>query len=500
MDMLLNASYRASEKFFQSAVPQQNQIVANQSPSVNMLSVKKHPIFAPAVVLTDIVAILASFLLAYYLRFSGLIIPAYKGIPSIEAYFRAMVVVVPIYLMMFRAYQLYRPARHVRRIYELLNAVKAATMATIFLMALTFVYREFSYSRIVLLFSWLISAFLCSLARYILIQVEYFIRREKDRERVLIIGMNRKARDLINWAKGNPHYGQDIIGIVANNGSHEGKHIDGAPILGDIGDLDSILAKESIDEVIVVDPAISKEAAADLMLKCESKMIGFKLAADFYGLMTQHVDVEYISNVPLLGLKALPLDDVWNRIVKRIFDLVISTCLIIFFSPLFILIAIAIKCYDQGSIFYKQERIGQDGVHFNLYKFRTMQLDAEKKIGPVWAEVNDHRVTGLGKILRRTNLDELPQLWNVLIGNMSLVGPRPERPHFVEQFRDQIPRYMARHKIKSGLTGWAQIHGLRGNTSLEERIKYDLYYMENWTLMMDVEILFATLFAFKNAY
>ena len=165
-----------------------------------------------------------------------------------------------------------------------------------------------------------------------------------------------------------------------------------------------------------------------------------------------------------------------------------------------ILITIAIKLTDRGAVFYSQERIGQDGKSFQLYKFRTMAVDAEEKTGPVWAKAEDSRVTLIGRWLRKINLDELPQLWNVLKGNMSLIGPRPERPHFVEEFRDQIPRYMARHKVKSGLTGWAQIHGLRGNTSLEERIKYDLYYMENWTLMMDFEILFATLFAFKNAY
>ena len=186
--------------------------------------------------------------------------------------------------------------------------------------------------------------------------------------------------------------------------------------------------------------------------------------------------------------------------VKRTFDLTISVFLLTLLTPLLLLIAVAIKLNDSDPIFYKQERVGQDEKHFNLYKFRTMRVNAETHTGPVWARPEDKRITRIGLFLRRTNLDELPQLWNVLLGNMSLVGPRPERPHFVKQFRDQIPRYMARHKIKSGLTGWAQIQGLRGDTSLEERIKYDLYYIENWTLMMDIEILLATPFAFKNAY
>ena len=444
--------------------------------------------------------VLLSFFIAFQLRFSELLIPVHKGIPAIEAYFRAMMVVVPIYLLLFRAYQLYRPERHIRRIYELLNVVKAVTMATIFLMALTFIYREFSYSRGVLLFAWFFSSIFCSAGRYGLIQIEYFVRQKKDRERVLIIGANRNSRDLIRWAKGNPHYGQDIVGILVNDGINEGKHLEGVPIWGDLLDFEQILEKNKIDEVIVADPTVSRDIATELMFKCENKMIGFKLVADFYGLMTHHVDVEYISNVPLLGLKVLPLDDLWNRLMKRLFDSLISFVCLILFSPIFALVAVAIKLHDGGPIFYQQERVGQDGKHFMLHKFRTMLQDAERKTGPVWAQANDDRTTPIGKILRKTNLDELPQLWNALIGDMSLVGPRPERPHFVEQFRDQIPRYMTRHKIKSGLTGWAQIHGLRGNTSIEERIKYDLYYMENWTLMMDIEILFATIFAYKNAY
>ncbi len=465
-----------------------------------MFSIKKHPFLALSVLLTDILSILASFLIAYQLRFSGLIVPTHKGIPSIEAYFRAMVFVVPIFLIIFRVYQLYRPERHIRRVYELLNVIKAISVAIVCLMALTFIYREFTYSRMVLLFAWIFSVFICCAGRYFLIQFEYMIRRRsKDREKALLIGANRNSRDLIHWARENPHYGQDIVGILTNHSS-EGKHLEGVPILGDLKDLDQIIASQRINEVILTDPTVPREVAAELMLKCESKMISFKLVADFYGLITHHVDVEYISNVPLLGLKSLPLDDLWSRAVKRFFDFIVSFVFLILLSPFFALIAAMIKLYDYGPILYQQERVGQDGRRFNLYKFRTMSIDAEKKTGPVWAQPNDSRITPIGKVLRRINSDEFPQLWNVLVGDMSLVGPRPERPHFVEQFKDQIPRYMARHKIKSGLTGWAQIHGLRGNTSLEERIKYDLYYMENWNLMMDVEILFATLFAFKNAY
>ena len=257
---------------------------------------------------------------------------------------------------------------------------------------------------------------------------------------------------------------------------------------------------QSIDEVIVADPTLPRETVSTLMMKCEDKLINFKLVADFYGLLTHHVDVEYLSNLPLLGVRDLPLDDPWNQWMKRLFDIFVSLIGLILASPLLFSIAIAIKVFDKGPILYKQKRVGRDEKVFTFYKFTTMRPDAEKKTGPVWAQPHDPRTTGMGRLIRKWNLDELPQLWNVLRGDMSLVGPRPERPHFVEKFRSQIPRYMARHKIKCGITGWAQIHGVRGNTSLEERIKYDIYYMENWTFTMDIEILFITLFAYKNAY
>lgn len=465
-----------------------------------MLSIKKHPFLGFSVIATDTITILLSFFLAYQFRFFGRLVPAAKGIPDIEVYIRAMVVVIPVFLFMFRTYQLYRPERHLRRVYELLNVIKAITMATLVLMSITFFYREFSYSRFVLLFGWMFSIFFCCVGRYFLIQFEYLVRSKKDRQRILMIGATANSRNLIRWTKENPHYGQDIIGIVSNQNLNEGKHFEGVPIVGMVKDLDHLIDRYQAGGVVLADPEISKEVVTDLMFKCENKMISFKLVADFYGLMTHHVDVEYISNVPLLGLKSLPLDDIWNRVIKRLFDLSVSLFLLISLLPILVIVAIAIKVQDRGPIFYKQERVGQEGKHFYLYKLCTMMPDAELKSGPVWASRDDCRVTPLGRILRRTNLDELPQLWNVLVGKMSLVGPRPERPHFVQQFRDQIPRYMARHKIKSGLTGWAQIHGLRGNTSLEERIKYDLFYMENWTLVMDIEILFATLFAYKNAY
>ena len=464
-----------------------------------MLSPRKHPLFALLVIASDASTILLGFFCAYWFRFSGGIIPVHKGVPSFEVYSRAISLLIPIYLVIFRSYRLYQPERPIRRMQELLIVVKGVTVGTFCAMAVTFFYREFSYSRVVFLFAWIFSVLLCCSGRYVLIQFEYFIRRYKDRDRVLIIGLNRHTRDLIEWAKNNPHYGQNVIGVLASADNQAGKHVGGVSILGSYQIIDQVLDR-GVDEVVIADSLIPRDIATEIMLKCENRMIGFKLVADFYGLMTHYVNVEYVSNVPLLGLKLLPLDDGLNRLAKRLFDIVVAFSALCILSPILFLIMMLIKLSRDGPVFYKQERLGLNGKGFSLFKFRTMNPNAEVKTGPVWTNPDDDRVTPIGRLLRRTNLDELPQLWNVLVGDMSLVGPRPERPHFVKQFRGQIPRYMARHKIKSGLTGWAQIHGLRGNTSLEERIKYDLYYIENWTLMMDIEILFATLFAFKNAY
>lgn len=466
-----------------------------------MLSDKRHSLQAWFVCAGDIAAIFISLLAAYWVRFSEILIPAHKGIPPFEEYLRALVIVVPVYLSVFRSYRLYELGRHARRVEEIFTVLKGVSLGSLFLMALTFFYRGFSYSRVFVVFLWIFSGFWVSLFRYGVIQWLYRLRREaRELHRLLIVGINRNARNLIEWSKQNPHLGHKVEGILTQDKQLVGKHLEGVPILGTLEECDGVVEKMRPDEVIVADPNLPKEKIADLLLRCEDGFVSFKVAADLYGLVTSNLDVEYIASVPLLGLRSLPLDDPWNRLLKRSFDLIVPSCLLILASPIFFLAAVAIKLTDGGPVFFKQERVGQDGKSFMLYKFRTMRPDAEGATGPVWTKKKDDRCTPCGHLLRRLNIDELPQLWNVLMGDMSLVGPRPERPHFVDRFRGEIPRYMARHKIKSGITGWAQVNGLRGNTSIQERIKYDLYYVENWSLLFDIEILFMTLFAFKNAY
>jgi exopolysaccharide biosynthesis polyprenyl glycosylphosphotransferase len=221
---------------------------------------------------------------------------------------------------------------------------------------------------------------------------------------------------------------------------------------------------------------------------------------DIFEILTSQVEVENFYGITLLGLKQFPLEKAINRFWKRCMDILGASVGLVVFFPLFVMIALLIKRDSPGPIFYYQKRVGEDGREFEMVKFRTMVINAEEKTGPVWTSEDDARRTKLGSILRQYNLDELPQLWNVLKGEMSLVGPRPERPHFVNEFKDRVPRYMSRHKIKSGMTGWAQVNGLRGQTSVSERIKYDLFYLENWSILFDVRIICRTFLTRKNAY
>ncbi|MSR76784.1 MAG: undecaprenyl-phosphate glucose phosphotransferase [Candidatus Omnitrophica bacterium] len=461
----------------------------------------KHRLFSLLCLLMDSLAIAASLVSTYHFRFYLGILPLHGTPPDLKIYLQALVVIIPVYLWFFRIYGLYSQKHQRRRVEEIFQVVKAVTFAVIILMAVTFFYRELTYSRIYLITLWVFSILYVSLGRYLLIQYEYQRKlQQKDICRVLLIGSNRNARHIIEWAHTNKHYGRKVIGVLTQDVEDLGKHLDEIPILGTIPHCETFIQDLQPQEVILLDHTLSREKIADLVALCEDRFIDFKIGADIYGLMSRNVDVTYMSTVPLLGFNELPLDDPWNRVIKRTFDLLVSSFMLLVTSPIWIITTALIKLQDGGPIFYFQERMGRDQKIFKVIKFRTMKMDAEKETGPVWAKKDDTRRTSMGTFLRRWNIDELPQLFNVLNGDMSLVGPRPERPHFIDQFRTEIPRYMARHKIKSGLTGWAQVNGYRGNTSIEERIKYDLYYMENWSIVLDIEILFMTLFAFKNAY
>lgn len=451
--------------------------------------------------LGDSAALILSFAAAFFFRFHSIFPIDPRHIPHFSEYIKTLIVILPVYFFCFRAYGLYKQTRHIRRIEEIFMVIKAASLAILLLTAMSFFYRGVSYSRVTLIFLWIFSVFFISVTRYFMIQLEYIRKRSsKELINVLIIGANRNARNIIRWARNNPHYGVSVSGVLARDKDVVNMHLEGVSILGVIDEAGRFIEQLRPNEVILLDQEMSRDQITELVIACEDKFINFKIGADFFGLMTRNVDVEYISTVPLLGFRTLPLDMPVNRFIKRTFDILVSGTMLLLTMPVWVTVCILIRLENSGPILYRQKRMGRDERIFNVLKFRTMRVNAEAETGPVWTQENDNRRTGLGQFLRRWNIDELPQLFNVFRGDMSMVGPRPERPHFIKEFRDAIPRYMARHRVKSGLTGWAAVNGYRGNTSIVERTKYDLYYMENWSLLFDIEIILMTAFAFKNAY
>ncbi|MFH1867660.1 MAG: undecaprenyl-phosphate glucose phosphotransferase, partial [Candidatus Omnitrophota bacterium] len=400
---------------------------------------------------------------------------------------------------------LYTEKRRLSVLDEFFMIVKSASMGMITLMAATFIYREFTYSRVMLSICWLSLVFFISLGRFIINRARLALRATKrDYSNLLLLGVGPAALRIISHIKNDPHWNYKIVGVVSMPGDDKQDKLSGIPILGELSELSDILSRKSIDEVILTVPSLPRDVTMSIIFECEKRLVKFRLIADLLGMITSQVDMENIDGVPLLGLKESPLAFTYSRILKRGVDLFGSSFGLLVLSPLFLIIAIAIKLTSQGPVFYVQKRIGEDGKRFTIFKFRTMKEKAEKGVGMVWAKKDDPRRIKIGGLLRKHNLDELPQLINVFKGEMSLVGPRPERPKFVGKFKENIPRYMSRHKIRSGMTGWAQVNGLRGDTSIEERTKYDIYYVENWSVMFDIKIIlisiFQILFTSEHAY
>jgi len=291
-----------------------------------------------------------------------------------------------------------------------------------------------------------------------------------------------------------------IAGFVAVGEEPPVSDLGPEPVLGTADAIEALVSQTGADHVILCDTRLPRERIMGLIVFCERYLIEFFMVPDLFRIMTGRLDLITLGTIPLLGMGRWPLDYFGNRLAKRLVDIVGALIGLVVSAPILLWAAWAIKRSSPGPVFYRQTRCGEGGRLFTLYKLRTMPVDAEADTGPVWTKADDPRRTPIGRFLREHNLDELPQFWNVLKGEMSLVGPRPERPYFVEQFRDDIRQYMLRHMSKPGMTGWAQVNGLRGDTSIEERIRYDLYYLENWSLAFDFKILLKTLFARENAY
>ncbi len=447
-------------------------------------------------VLSDAVAIEASFLFSYWLRFySPLtdVAEVTKGFPPLSAYIYGSMVVIPVWLYLFNQRGMHRARRNVYFSDEFFAIVRLVFIGMLIVMSGAFFYRAFSYSRLVFGLLGLSAVTFISAGRFVVMKFEQsWYRSGHDLRRVVLVGTNMTARRVFDAIAARPGLGYVIEGYFSANGTGEMAG-SGSTFLGSIADVPTFVSTQSIDIILVALDSKDHPLLFDLVRRCEGMNTEIMTVPDLLEMMTNQVRVKELEGIPFIRIKTTPMST-WNQILKRTFDLVVATAVIIFISPMIALIALLIKVTSRGPVFYLQERIGLDGSAFRVIKFRSMRVDAEKTTGPVWAQKADPRTTPIGKFLRRFSLDELPQLINVLKGEMSLVGPRPERPHFVEQFKKEVPKYLDRHRVKTGMTGWAQVNGLRGaDASIEERTKYDVYYVENWSLVFDIKIIFKTI-------
>ncbi len=448
-------------------------------------------------VLFDGLAIEVAFLFSYWLRFQTdvlLFLNISEDTPPLDAYVYGSLVVIPVWWILFNSREMYAARRNVSLSDEFVSVVKLVSVGMLLVMSAAFFYRAFSYSRIVFGLLWIFSSFFIFLGRVIVYQIEKSLyKKGKELRNAVIIGNNQTANRIYKTLHNHPLLGYKFIGYFALSKCDANESLSKEHYLGTFDEVSDALNQHRIELVLVAMNLDEHDSLYKLLRECEGINVEFMMVPDILELMAGGMQVKEIEGIPFIKIKGVPITT-WGRIMKRAFDFVLSFLFLVSSFWLFGLIALIIKLTSKGSVFFKQERIGFDGEPFNMMKFRTMKIGAEKFDTEAGLGVKDDpRQTSIGKILRKTSLDELPQLFNVLKGEMSLVGPRPERTFYVEKFKDVIPKYLDRHRVKTGMTGWAQIHGFRGDTSLEERIRYDLFYIENWSLGLDLKILFKTI-------
>ena len=441
----------------------------------------------------DLLMVSLAWTLAYWLRFNTDLIPADKGIPPVRDYLSMLLFIWLIWAFVFRRMGLYKPMRGVRRTRELWTLINANFLAIVLFIAVTYLFREKSapFSRLVFLYFGALASALTIMQRSFM---RFFLRDVRRRgynlRFMLIVGAGKVAGDIISRIRLHRELGIQLIGCLArDSGETKGPH--GIPVIGTYQDLKHLIHTIDVDQIVVALPLEDHQALPEIMTVVEDTLIDVKIVPDIYQFISVGGAIEEFEGLPVISLQDSPFDGV-DRLMKRVVDFSIALAALIVLSPLLMLCALLVKVTSRGPMFYKQQRISVDGSPFNIYKFRTMYTDAEKA-GPQWSQRGDNRVTPVGRFLRVYSLDELPQLVNVLSGDMSIVGPRPERPVFIEEFRKHIPRYMLRHKVPAGMTGWAQVHGWRGDSSIDKRIEFDLYYIENWSLLLDFKIILLTL-------
>ncbi len=460
---------------------------------------QKRQLFEFLFIGSDLLVVTCAWLVAYWARFKLDVVPVEKGIPPLQNYLSLLLFIWLIWAFVFRRVGLYRPMRAVKRTREILLLINANLFATVLFIAVTYLFREkdVPFSRLVFLYFGVLAALFTCIERSLLRVLLREIRRRGYNLRfMLIVGAGKVASDIVARVRMHRELGIQVIGCLSRDGA-EAKGPKGIPVIGAYGDLKKLLKRAEIDQIVVALPLEDNGHLPEIMELLRDCLAEVKIVPDIYQFVNLRGTIEEFEGLPVIGVQTSPMDG-FNLVAKRVFDLVAALLLLILFAPLMLCIALLLKITSRGPIFYRQRRVSLDGTEFAILKFRTMYVDAEQG-GPQMTKAGDDRVTALGRFLRKLSLDELPQLFNVLRGEMSIVGPRPERPVFIQEFRRRIPRYMLRHKVPAGMTGWAQVHGWRGDTSIDKRIEFDLYYIENWSLILDFKIMVLTLFkGFRN--
>lgn len=459
--------------------------------------------FSRLQMLIDAFIIAASYVTAWMIRFIGSFSYSAVFALSFEQYMFALIFIVPGYLLLYQAFTLYEPMHMQGRRLVLANVIKANILGMLLIIFSLYMLEESDFSRLMVYIFCVINITLeWGIRMLIFAFLRDMRKRGLNQKQMILVGYSRAAEEYIDRIQANPQWGYVVRGILDDK-VPAGTLYKGVKVIGRIANLMVILPANRLDEIAITLGLSEYYRLEEIVTLCEKSGVHTKFIPDYNKIIPTKPYTEDILGLPVINIRYVPLSNTFNAMVKRTMDIVGSIAGIIVASPVMLLMCVLIKATSPGPLIYKQERVGLHNKNFRMYKFRSMEIQPEAEEKKAWTVKNDPRVTGIGKFMRRTSIDELPQLFNILKGDMSLVGPRPERPFFVEKFREEIPRYMVKHQVRPGLTGWAQVNGYRGDTSIRKRIDYDLYYIENWTIGFDIKIMFLTIFKGfinKNAY
>ena len=453
------------------------------------------------IVFIDAVVMVLSFLLTWYIRIHSGIMDIEGGLLTFKEYLIPVIIMVPVYILLYNFKRLYNSERTIFISNEIANIVTANILGILVFTGLLFLTKQIDYSRAVLVIFFVVSTLFTSIERII---IRTFMRRARKKglniKYTVFVGYSEGTDRFFKLIKENKHWGYNVLGIFDDSKTKP----EGIEYLGGLDKLDEYLSNNrDVDEIIITLEMKEYDKLKNIIAICEKLGVRAQIIPGYYKYLPAKPYVEEIGGMPLINMRYIPLDNILNRFIKRSIDIIGSLIAIIIFSPIMLVVAILVKTTSEGPLIFKQERIGLNRKPFTMYKFRSMRVQDPNEEKKDWTVKDDPRKTKIGTFIRKTSIDELPQFFNVLKGDMSLIGPRPERPYYVEKFKDEIPKYMVKHQVRPGITGWAQVNGWRGDTSIEKRIECDIYYIENWSLILDIKIIFLTFFkgfVNNNAY